>query len=54
VVTPLEPTEEMLAQAQIHGLVDWEGQAFPRLQIIELSALLDGARPLLPQPVREG
>jgi site-specific DNA-methyltransferase (adenine-specific) len=47
-VTLHEPTGPMKAEAVKAGFYEWEGQRFPRIQILTVESLLNGVKPELP------
>lgn len=47
-ITLYEPTGPMKAEAIKAGFYEWEGQRFPRIQILTVEALLNGAKAELP------
>ena len=47
-ITLYEPTGPMKAEAIKAGFSEWEGQRFPRIQILTVEALLNGAKAELP------
>ena len=47
-ITLHEPTGPMKAEAVKAGFYEWEGQRFPRIQILTVEGLLNGGKPQLP------